>query len=112
MNCKVCGEPFVEWEGSPENCRQILDDTVSRPCRFCHKYVVVYDAYGNIETEYVSSANFILTFLPPYKVAWITKLNDLDNKLWKEIDEVKIDELTPELAVKWANKLKTYSVFQ
>ena len=112
MICKVCGKQSVELEETEENFHAILAETMNELCHFCERYAVAYDGNGDIESECVRSSNFMLIFFPAYKVAWITNRDNINDKSWKEMGEVKMDELTPELAVKWANKLKTYAVFQ
>lgn len=112
MICKVCGEPFVELEETPENFHQIIARMVNERCDRCGKYMVVYDADGFVQSENVITANFLLTFFPQYKKACVVKRDSLGNVNFDVMRDMEMDELTPELAVKWANKLKTYVVLQ
>lgn len=78
-------------------------------CDHCKQYSVVCLENGSIETETLRSGNFYMVYMPAYKTASIVSTKDTDKNIIKSFD---MDEFTAEQAVYWANKLKTYVIFQ
>src|SRR5579864_5656436 len=78
-------------------------------CPKCRQYSIVCWENGIVETETIRTKNFYMVFIPAYKTASIASTNEDDKKIMRSFD---LNELTHELAVQWANKLKTYVVFQ
>jgi hypothetical protein len=64
---------------------------------------------GIVESETLRSGNFYIVYFPTYKTASIASTKDTDKKVLKSFE---MTEFTNEQAVYWANKLKTYVLFQ
>lgn len=78
-------------------------------CIHCQKYSVVYMENGYPESETLRVGNYHLCFLPAYREASVVETKDGNKRI---LHSIKMDEFTHELALHWANKLKTYVLFQ
>lgn len=79
-------------------------------CIHCSKYSVVYGYWDNVvESETISVDNYYLCFLPLHKEANVVEKSDNNHRI---INTFQLDELTHEVAVKWAEKLAIYKTFQ
>lgn len=79
-------------------------------CVHCQKYSMVFGEDGILESESLQVGNYFLHFFPQYSKASIVEKQDDGN--FKVLDTISLAELTHETALHWANKLKTYVLFQ
>lgn len=79
-------------------------------CIHCQLYSVVVDKeHHTVESETIRVGNYYLNFFNAYKEASVVESDDNGHRL---IHNFQCPELTHELAVHWAEKLKKYVVFQ
>ena len=110
--CKLCGE-CMKLICHESIGRWTSADILSHfKCPLCPEYFAIFSAvHQKIITEKLLLKNFGFVF----------NAISRDAVLWKErkplsarihLKVLPLNELTPELAVQWVNKLKTYVVFQ
>jgi len=98
--CKLCDKDFI---------------TELQQCQYCNKYSIRINWFGKqqeeyeIESETISSGNFYLVFFPAFKEANVVSR---DNKENKQMRRIEMEELTPEVAAYWVDRLKKYVLFQ
>jgi hypothetical protein len=81
-------------------------------CLDCQNYsfVMSYDFPGITESETLRIGNYHLIFFPHHKEANVVEAGKDGNH--RIIHKFETNELTRELVVQWAKKLKTYVLFQ
>jgi len=78
-------------------------------CYKCRQYSIACMENGIVESETLRSGNFYLHYFPIYNTASIVSTRDDDKHILKSFE---MNQFTHEDAIYWANKLKTYVVFQ
>src|SRR5690242_3337241 len=107
-------EMFKKYRSMIKECK-VCETKIPTPdlgddwwCIKCRQYSIVCMDNGIVESETIRSGNFYLHFFPVHKSASIVSVADENFKKIKSFD---MNELTHELAVQWANKLKLYVTF-
>ena len=97
-----------------------LCDAQFRPkanwCSKCKYSVVLSTTVGSeedgaiaVESEMITSGNMHFIFYPTFKEANVVNTEEDE---WKLIHRLDLEELTPELAKYWQNRLKNFLIFQ
>lgn len=98
-NCKFCQETIP----TPELGTNYL-------CIHCQKYSLRCMENGVVESETLREGNYHLIFFPAYQEANIVAAENAQEK--QTMKTFPLEDLTHEEAVRWVEKLRTYSIFQ
>ncbi len=79
-------------------------------CSRCSQYTLLFnDNKLDVDSEKIKVNNFYLHFSPTKKAGIIWQVVDGKER---PIRRVKLEELTPEIAMQWVDKLRKYVIFQ
>lgn len=109
--CKICGSCLLLdrriWDSS-------LPDAYWYKCKLCPEYnLLLASDKITVESEGIRVANFKLIHFPSKKKSSLWQDKEVGQYLGSEkLMTFDMEELTPEEAVRWLKKLKTYVLLQ
>lgn len=112
-SCKVCEHEYNAFHINAATRTYTETAIGAYYCDKCKQYSAKFHD-GLIESESVSSGNYMLVFFPEYKEATIVErdLSEDAIKEWRKVKTIPLDNLTHEVALQWVKKLQTYVIFQ